>query len=245
MSSPEAEKSNNQNRNSIHSGHRRRMREKYLENGAKAFLSHEMLEMILYTAIPRGDTNPIAHRLLDRFGSFSGVLNASYEELLSVPGIGESSAFLIKLIPAAASVYIEDSLSSKTELNSVNDIAMYLRSKYFGVRTELPSALLLDAKMHILRWVEIGHGGSFNSEIVSKKLVSEVVMSNAPYAVLCHNHPSGVALPSKNDIETTKTLVNLMRTIDCRVIDHIILTDDDFVSMRNSSAYSYIFDYSS
>ena len=225
----------------MHSGHRKRMREKFIKNGDKAFLPHEMLEMMLFMSIPRGDTNPLAHRLLDRFGSFSGVLNASFDELMQVEGVGESTAFMIKLVPAAASVYIEDTCSSKSSMASVNDMAHFLRSKYLGARTEMPSAILLDAKMRIIRWMEIGGGGTFNSEIICKKLVSEVAVSNAPYAVLSHNHPSGLALPSDDDIVTTKRIVGLLRTVDCKVIDHIILTDDDYVSMRNSSAYSYIF----
>ena len=239
MGNTEEKKTNNAPK-SIHSGHRKRMREKYLRGGVNAFEPHEMLEMLLYTSISRGDTNPIAHRLIDKFGSFSGVLDASFDDLQTVDGVGESTAFLIKLIPAAARVYLEDRCDKSTALQSAKDYVNILRSKYFDIIDELPSILLIDASYRLIKWAAIGKGGKFSAQIDTKQLIHEVVHCNAAYVVMCHNHPSGNTMPSDTDITVTQNIKSLLDSVDCKLIDHIIISDSEYTSLANSK-YQYLF----
>ncbi len=242
LSNRAVEKSNNKKTGSqLHAGHRQRMRQKYLKTGAESFHPHEMLEMLLFACNPRRDTNPIAHRLIDTFGSFSGVLNAPYEELLKVDGVGEAAAFLLKLLPASARVYMEDSVREGVVIRNSEDAYRQLRVHYVDQTVEQPSALFLDAKHRVINWAKTGSGSNFSSEIIAKTLVSMAMKYNAVYIIMCHNHPSGVALPSEQDCIATRTAQALLKPMDTRIVDHIILGGDDYVSMADSQRYKMLF----
>lgn len=227
---------------SVHDGHRKRMRQKFMEKGADSFLPHEILEMILFASHARGDTNALAHRLIDEFGSFHGVLNAPIEELLKVKGVGESTAFLIKLIPASTAICVKETCSNnKRILTNPLEFAAEFRVRYIDAVEEMSSVLLLDSKYRVIKWLKVGGGDNFASSIDMKLLLREVIDCKAAYAVLCHNHPSGIALPSNDDIHTTQSISYLVSSVGCKLIDHIILADDDFVSIFSSKEYSDLF----
>lgn len=226
---------------SIHNGHRKRMRQKFIEKGAESFLPHEILEMLLFASHARCDTNALAHSLIDKFGSFHDVVNAPIEELLKVKGVGETTAFLIKLIPASTAICVKETCSNKRVLNNPLDFATEFRVRYIDAIEEISSALLLDSKRKVIKWLQIGKGDNFTTSIDMKSLLKEVIDSKAAYAILCHNHPSGIALPSEDDISTTQTVSFILQSVGCKLLDHIILSDDDFVSISSSRQYSNLF----
>lgn len=226
---------------SIHDGHRKRMRQKFIEKGADSFLPHEILEMILFASHARSDTNALAHRLIDRFGSFHGVMNAPIEELLKVEGVGETTAFLIKLIPASTAICVKETCSNKRVLSNSLDFSTEFRIRYIDAVEEITSVLLLDSKRKVIKWCQIGKGDNFTSSIDMKLLLKETIDSKAAYAVLCHNHPSGIALPSDDDIVATRSVAYVLQSVGCKLLDHIILSDDDFVSLYSTKEYKDIF----
>lgn len=231
-----------ENKSLIHAGHRKRMREKFARNGGAGFQKHEILEMVLYSSIPRGNTNEIAHALINKFGSFSGVLNAPYEELLKVKGVGEASALAIKMIPVCCKIYFDERYLEGTTFTDIRKVGQYLLNIYAMYDKEFPSAVLYDARRKEIDWITLGEPGTSSSSIDANRLIRECVSRNASYVVLAHNHPSGIAIPSQEDIIATKKIIALLSTIDCRLVDHIILGRKDFVSLYQSAKTKHAFD---
>lgn len=227
----------------MHDGHRERMRKKLTENDDAAFYDHELLEMLLYSTIPQRDTNPLAHSLIEEFGSFSAVFDASYEELLKVKGIGVTSATLLKLIPRVAESYLNDKNSFNGEvIRNGDDAFNYVLPKYVKLTEEMSSALFLSNAGKVLGWEKLG-GGTVNvTEIPVRKLVSQSLKYNATQAILFHNHPSGIAVPSKSDVITTRNIIEALKPISVKLVDHIVIAGRDYVSMASSKEFSFLFD---
>ncbi|WP_457942163.1 JAB domain-containing protein [Caproiciproducens sp. LBM24188] len=226
---------------SVHSGHRERVKNKFLAEGLDHFEPHEVLELLLYFAIPLKDTNPIGHELLQRFGSLSGVFNAPFEELLQVDGIGRSAATLIKLIPEISRCYQENLNSEKHRIYCIDEAAKYLLPKYIGRANEAVTLMLLDSKSRVLYCGIVNEGSAVTANIYIKQIVRLAVQYNAVYAILSHNHPSGNCLPSKQDLNTTKWVFEALQTVEVRLIDHIIVSDNDYFSTANSGIMPDLF----
>lgn len=237
--------SDNKNKVSVHAGHRKRMREKFSKSGAMGFHKHEILEMVLFSAIPRANTNNIAHDLINRFGSFSNVLNAPYEELLKVNGVGEAAALAIKIIPVCCKIYFDERYLEGTIFKDIDKVGKYLVNVYAMYDKEFPSAILYDARRKEIDWVILGEEGTSSSSIDANRLIRECVARNASFVVLAHNHPSGIALPSIEDEVATRKIANLLNSIDCKLVDHLIIGRNDFVSLAQSLKTKQIFDHSS
>lgn len=226
----------------MHDGHRERMRKKLISQESNNFYEHEILEMLLYATMPRCDTNPLAHELIREFGSFSAVFDASYDDLLKVKGVGMSTATLLKLIPLAAGEYLKDKgRVDGNYINSDSDAFNYVLPHYISLTEEMTSALFLSNSGKVLGYEKIGGGTVSVSEIPLRKLIAHSLKYNAAQVILFHNHPSGVAIPSKNDITTTKSIIDSLKTIDVKLADHIIIAGNDYVSMVSSSEFSFMF----
>ncbi len=226
----------------LHENHRERVKRRFLQSGLDDFDSHNILELLLFFSIARKDTNETAHQLIREFGSFSGVCDAPYEELLKVPGIGENSAVLLKLLPGLCRRYLEDKCSHISVIDSTRLAGTYLLSKFVGVIQERIILMCLDAKCRLLSCTVV-HEGSVNAAEVSiRSLIEQTVRTNASSVIIAHNHPGGVALPSPEDIETTKRIIEAMRMINVHVVDHIIVADDDYVSLADSARYTGLFE---
>lgn len=217
----------------VHDGHRQRMLSKLMEHGMETLHPHEILEILLYYAIPRRDTNPIGHKLIESFGSLRAVFDAPYEELLKVEGIGPNAATLIKMVPQLVRAYMDD--ESETHIIDSREAAgNYLLPKFIGRTKETVFLLCLDNKNKAVACVQLTEG-SVNSAAVSTRRIAEVAMKyNAAAIVLAHNHPNGVAIPSKEDIDTTRHIMRFCREFRMPLLDHIVVADNDYISMAES-----------
>lgn len=219
---------------SIHTGHRQRMREEFLRTGAAGMEDHRLLELILFYAIPQGDVNPLAHRLVDEFGSLAGVFHATYDQLVKVPGVGHNTAVLLQLIPAAAARYMEQSASFDGQIVSIWQLKELLEPYFFSQRDEQAYLVCLDGKSKVLAIRKLGEGIVDTVQIVTRKVLEAALACNASQVVLAHNHVSGVACPSHADIDTTLRLKNLLAEADIALLDHLIFAGGDMVSMAQS-----------
>lgn len=216
---------------SIHKGHRDRLKKRFLESGLDSFTDIQMLELLLFYVIPRRDTNPIAHALLDRFGSLSQVLEATVEELKKVEGIGHEAAVFLHLIPDAGRYYLVDKTMQSKVLKTIDQCGEYLMPFFFGRQVETVFLLCMDAKCKVLCCKEVGEGGVNSAGISVRKIVEIALAANATAVVLAHNHPSGIALPSPEDVQTTYRIADALRSVEIHLVDHIVVADDDYVSM--------------
>ena len=222
----------------LHDGHRKRLKEQFL-NHSDGFHDHQLLELLLCYAIPQGDVNGLSHRLLDRFGSLAGVLDARPEALEQVPGVGGHTAVLLKLIPVLSGRYQADRAGMGTILDSTQAAGQYLRP-YFsqGARYEMAYLVCLDGKYKVLGCHKLDEGTVNAAEITPRKMVEIVLAHNATAAILAHNHLSGLALPSNADLMSTQQLRTILRSVDVELLDHLIFTDDDMVSLKDSGFFS-------
>lgn len=219
---------------SIHDGHRQRLKERFLRGGLDNFTDVQVLELALFYCIPRKDTNPIAHALLDHFGSLSQVLEASVEELQKVPGIGENTAIFLSMLTQVGRYYLVDRSQREVILPTIDKCGAYLVPHFFGRSVETVFLLCLDAKCKVLCCREIGQGSVNSAGISIRKIVEVALGANATTVVLAHNHPSGLALPSAEDIQTTRRVAAALRAVEVHLADHIVVADGDYVSMVQS-----------
>lgn len=216
---------------SIHDGHRQRMKERFLQEGLDHFSDYQVLELLLFYAVPRKDTNPLAHALIDHFGSLSQVLEAPVEELEKVEGIGANAATLLKLATELGRYYMVNRSTRHTILQTITECGEYLKPFFFGRRNETVFLLCLDAKCKVLCCREVGEGSVNSANVPIRRIVEIALGANATSVVLAHNHPSGLAFPSGEDVATTRRVAAALSTVDVKLVDHIIVADDDFVSL--------------
>ena len=219
---------------SIHGGHRDRLKKRFLQQGLDSFTDIQALELLLFYSVPRQDTNPIAHRLLSRFGSLSQVLEAPAEELMQVEGIGEHSALLLRLINEMGRYYLVDRAQREQVLPTIEDCARYLLPCFYGRTVETVFLLCLDAKCKVLSCREVGEGSINSAGISVRRIVETAIREGASTVVLAHNHPSGIALPSAEDIQTTRRIAAALQSVEVQLADHIVVADGDYVSMVQS-----------
>lgn len=217
----------------IHEGHRQRKKEQFLKNGLGSFADHEVLELLLYYAIPRRDTNELAHQLMERFGSLNGVLNAVPEELQKVSGIGENAATLLHLVPAVMCRAAEKTPTERI-LNSVERSGSFFMDLLSGQRREALYQVCLDAKGKVLSYSQIASGTVDSVTLNVREIVENALHADASAVLLGHNHPSGIALPSAEDRSMTLQVRQALETMGIQLVDHIIVADGDFVSMAAS-----------
>jgi DNA repair protein RadC len=219
---------------SIHEGHRQRMKDRFFYEKMDHFSDHEVLELLLYYAIPRKDTNPIAHALITHFGSLPQVLDASVEELEQVDGISRNAAVLLKLVTEMGRYYEVERKRQTRILKSVEACGNYLLPRFFGRVNETVFLLCLDARCKVLSCREVGEGSINSANVSIRRIVEMALASKASSVVLAHNHPSGIALPSAEDRATTRRVAAALSLVDVALVDHIIVAENDYVSLAES-----------
>ena len=222
---------------SVHEGHRQRLKNRFLTEGLDNFEELYVLELLLFYAVPRKDTNPIAHALLDHFGSLTGVFSATVEELEKIPGITNHAAVLLHLIPQVSRYYQVKRSQAGDVLQTISQCGNYLVPYFYGREYETVFLLCLDAKCKVLGCKLVGVGSVNSANVPIRRVVEIALNTNATSVVLAHNHPSGMANPSDDDILTTHRLARAMEAVEISFVDHIIVSDDDFVSLRHSGYY--------
>jgi len=218
----------------IHDGHRSRMKKQFLDNGLDSFDDHKVLELLLFYALPRGDTNPTAHELINRFGSIAAVFDAPAEELARVPGLGDNAVSLIKLIPELGRRYAVTRTSMDNILDTTEKAGAFLIPHFYGEREETVYMVCLDGKRKVINCKMLGRGSVNSANVSIRKIVETALLYNATSVILAHNHTSGIALPSREDEYATLKAAEALRAVDVILTDHIIVAEDDFVSLADN-----------
>lgn len=216
-----------------HDGHRKRMKDRFLREGLGGFDDHNVLELLLFYALPRKDTNLIAHRLMETFGSLDAVFEAPPEALVQVAGMGENAATLLHLVPEAARRYLIAKEARGDVLASAEEAGRYLIPRFINCREETVYLICLDAKLKVLDCRRIGAGGPTAAPISIRQIVETALMKNATAVILAHNHTSGIALPSPEDKAATLQVRDALALVGITLADHIVVAGEDFVSMAD------------
>ncbi len=218
----------------MHEDHRKRVRERFLSEGLDGFAPHNVLEFLLFYSIPRRDTNEIAHALLDKFGGLSQVFDADINELAEVNGIGINSAVLIKLIPQLAKRYMTDSVRPEDgKFNRASKIGDYFVSRFIGETTEVVYMMLLDSSYSLINCRRIFEGSVNSAHLPTRTVISEALSTKASMVVLAHNHPGGLAVPSSNDINTTRCLSDALGLIDAKLLEHYVIAGSRYAMIMS------------
>ena len=218
----------------VHDGHRQRMKSRFLEVGLDGFNDHNVLEMLLFYALPRKDTNELAHRLLNHFGSISAVLEADYKALSEIDGIGENAAVLLKLIPEISRRYMEEISAPKKCVESAEQLGRYFIAKFMYFQDEVSYALLLDNMNRVITCKPISKGVVNATEVGVRMLIELAMKYKATGIIIAHNHPGGMPEPSREDEECTETVKNMLDVVGVKLLDHIIVGNGVYYSMKQN-----------
>ncbi len=240
----------------LHKKHRAKMRKRFIDEGFENFQKHNVLEMLLYYALPRVDTNEIAHRLLNAYhGNISEVLGADVKSLMKIDGVGENAAVLLAMLPQVFRMYREELIERKGIFGR-RDVEHYIANRFTGESVERVLIACLDNRWNLIGDEFIlekkirGEGvkcefvstGSVNFSAVDKRAILEVCLRyNATAAIIAHNHPRGSALPSRDDLNTTVEVKRALDVIGVRLIDHLIVAREDYISLACSRNYNSLF----
>ncbi len=224
-----------------HKNHRSRLRETFRKAGADGIPDHNILELLLFYSIPRKDTNELAHKLIAEFGSLNRVFDATYEQLLDIDGMGESSALLISMIPGICRRYIEGKTKGKINLSEPEDAQNYLKDKFYGCKTEVFYILCLDSSGNLINCCKLGEGTPGTVLIDKRSVMQTAIRNDAEKIILSHNHPKGVAAPSREDLELTNEFSSLLTTVGIRVVDHIIVAGHETISLASVDKFKKLF----
>lgn len=218
----------------VHSGHRERLRTRFLQEGLDHFDDHQILELLLFHVIPRVDTNPIAHRLMGRFGSFAAVLEADPKDVASVEGVGEKAAAFLAMIPQVTRRYFHDRVvRDRPMLNSPAAVAEYLVPLMAGRPEEVFYLLCLDSRCRVIFPVLLSEGTVKETVVYPRHVVQEALRHRATAVILAHNHPAGSVTPSHQDRHLTRLIVQSLGPLDIKVLDHVIVGGNQTFSFAN------------
>ncbi len=217
-----------------HSGHRKRVKTEFLARGIEGWPDHRVLELLLFYALPQGDVNSLAHELLDRFGSFAGVMDASVDELCKVKGVSQHTAILLKMVPALSGRYLESRSEVRAVVHCAQDAYDILAPYFFGARNEMSYVLCLDGKNQILGVRKLSEGCIDATSVNIRRIVEEAMSLRAAKIYLAHNHISNIALPSEADLNSTMVIRTALSNVGLTLVDHLVFVDGDMVSMKDS-----------
>lgn len=216
-----------------HVGHRLHMKRRFLKVGLGGFEAHNALELLLFYCVPRKDVNPLAHRLIDEFGSFDRVLEADYESLLEVEGVGESCATFLKLVLESYRYYEQEKTKPRFFGNSTKAAKEFARSLFVGESREICYLICFDSRLRKTNCVKLSEGTLNASPISVRRVIEIATINKASSVILTHNHPSGSIQPSAEDIALTKKLFSALEVIGVELNDHIIVAQRSCLSMAD------------
>ncbi len=218
----------------MHDGHRNRMRKRFLKDANfDNFAPHEILELLLYSTISRRDTNPIAHALIREFGSLSGVLDASPEQLKKVDGVGENTAFMLSMMPSLFAAYNQAKWERNIALSTTDIAGQFAINLFIGKPYEEFRIICVDSARRVTYQGAIAHGTINEVPSYPRLAVEEVLKHKAQNVIFTHNHPNGSLQPSEGDKIATEQLLSAMDAIGVSVLDHIIVSGNRYFSMAD------------
>lgn len=218
----------------VHSGHRQRMRDRFIKSGLDSFEQHEILELLLFFGIPYKDTNVLAHNLIEKYGSFSAVFDAPLESLKEVSGMTESAAVLIKALPSISSEYMKDKLKNTVYLGSFHACSAFLKSLFFSSTKEELYVMFLDNSFKLISYKKLATGSVNSIPMTVRQIQEAVFYSNSTNIVMAHNHPSGIVEPSNEDKHMTKHLIESLSYIEVNLLDHVIVAGNNYFSFSRT-----------
>ena len=234
--------SNQTTKKNIHAGHRERVRENVLKNGFEQLEDHRLLELLLFYSIPREDTNEIAHRLLDEFGSFSEIIKATPKKLTQVQGVGKNSAIQLAAMGELFKRVVEEGVVKRTPYKTIEELVALVRSQYLNEKNEKMLFICFDSAMRLKKIESFTEGDSVRTSTELKTALSKILENDPSFVIMAHNHPEGPALPSNTDVTSTSTVSTTLRTLGINLVDHIIINRTAYFSMREDSRYKNLFD---
>ncbi len=211
----------------VHAGHRQRLKDRFLKNGAEGFEKHQLLELLLFYGVPLKDTNPIAHRLINRFGGLRAVFEASFDELCAVDGVSAHTATLIKLIPCVWGMAASE-VDNTAQYNSISKVGKMLVDRYSAITVETILLVLFDNSWHIIDVVKVGEGTVNQVNIDTRQLIEVTIKRNASMVLLAHNHPNGDIIPSVDDLSATVDISKLFASIHVDFLEHLLVVGNRF-----------------
>lgn len=216
-----------------HNEHRKRFKNRFLNESLENFQPHEILELLLYFSIPQGDTNELAHDLIEKFGSLSAVLDADYELLKNVNGVGDHTATMLRLMPQLSRAYLMDKLTRYPNFGDMHKLGSYLCNYFIGFTSERLVAVYLNNAFEMINFPLVVGEGSVNrtNNVLPRKIVESAFARNASFVVLAHNHPDGNSKPSDNDINTTKKLKMALDFLDIPLIEHFVIGTNSYTGI--------------
>ena len=219
--------------NQLHNGHRDRMRERVANAGANSLADHELLEMLLYYTQPRRDTNETAHQLIEECGSLAGVLEAEQERLCRVPYVKENAALLLQLVGElsrryAVSKFSPEGASPATVYDSLDKLATVLYPRFLGQNKELVIAALFDARMRMVDLFTVSEGSLNSVALTARAVTQRAYQRNAASVVLAHNHPGGIATPSREDVQLTRDMEAALELVGVPLLEHLVFTEQAY-----------------
>lgn len=219
----------------MHEDHRQRMMERCQKTGFDSFNDHEVLEMLLYFSKPRCDTNETAHLLLERFGRIDNVFEAAPEELMTIDGIGERSAVLMQLIRESARRYTKAVMQNRKRFSHIREVAEYAHACFVGSTTEQLYLFLFNNGMEMIDSILLTTGAINSAEIPSRMMIEKAILKKASCAVLAHNHPHGMAVPSDSDIQLTYHAAEVMGLINIPLLEHLVFAENRYACIMKTN----------
>ncbi len=227
-------------KDNIHGGHRQRMFSRFDAVGPEGFEDHTLLEMLLFYAIPRRDTNELAHALLRRFGSLRGVFEASASQLMQLDGVGENTARMIKIVQA---LWVQcereqgPGRKKRAVLDTPDAAGKFVTERLQGEQEECLLLLSLDAASRLICCEELGRGMADQVTVTTREIAQFCLQHGFERILLAHNHPSGLMIPSREDVVMTRKVDDLLGEFAIKLLDHLVVTDQGYYSMKQNGLF--------
>ena len=216
----------------VHKAHRNRLRKKFIENDIEVFQPHEVVELLLFYAYRQRDTNEIAHRLLKKFGSISGIFEADIKSLMEVEDVGYNTAVFLKLQSSIQRFYMKEKFSKQKGMQiTPENVGEYAQHLFYGYTEEVFYMLSLNAECELISADIIARGTVNSTAVYSREVIKKAIETKAVFVILAHNHPNGVLAPSEADVKTTKILNDALSFVNVRLIDHVIVARGEYISL--------------
>lgn len=219
----------------MHEGHRQRLTKRFLSEGLESFEEHEILEFMLFYVIPRQDTNATAHRLLEKFGSLAGVLEANAADIATVAGMGDRAAAYLTMFPGVLRAYKKSKIGERPIIQSIQKACDFAISLLYGKPYEQFYVIWLNTQNRVIHYEKLSEGGISSSPIYMNKVAAAGLRHHAVKGIIAHNHPGGDVTPSPMDVQTTHEIMHALGVLDIELVDHIIVSDDACFSFQADS----------